>query len=933
MGLGALVLAVIAALLAITTLPAATAVAAPPAGEVTLNSCVDSVDTWPIDARLEQLLMVSGDFSDLAASQPEAAAGVGAFVFFGQPAAGSGPAIKSGLAALVAAATGATQVVPWMSTDEEGGTVARLSNVIGTLPTARQMAAMWTTAQVQSALATHGAAMRSLGITMDLAPVLDTASPANTIADENDRSFSENGQVAAAYGLAFAQGLQSSGIVPVVKHFPGLGHASANTDLQPATDPPLSQLQTDDLIPFQSAINAGLPAVMVSHVSVPGLTGTLPASLSLANYQYLRNTLIFNGVAMTDALWAGAISQIGYSVPAATLAAIEAGADMAMIDASDWQNTVHTLEQAVGNGTLSLVAVDASVTRILAAKGVQLCTPPGISTTTSSIAVTTKPGASPASQTLTIQNIGGGQLIWTQTAALPNWLSLSTSSGQVSGGQSVSITVSFGALPSADPTCSTADAQGEQTCTTNLTFTDPNASPSAVTVPVTLVVTAGSKQWYFAEGYTGGNATEYLTLANPNPAVADVSVEYLLGTGSPTIKPYTVGANQRSTVVVNQDVGPNQNVSMVVTADQPIVAERPYYVTYIGSIGHVSSGTDVLGATSLATQFDFANIDTSANHETWLTILNNNPSDMTVTISYFPAAGGSPILIPHTVPANSRGTVFVNGEAGLSHGVYSGLVRLSEPGLVERPLYQTHDSVTGYPGAADVVGVAKPLTTWYFAEGFTSSTVNERYILANPTTTAGTVTATVTLYRSDGSSVPETVMLSSGQQVVVNANAALGTNNVSNSATVTASAPILAERVMSQQYVGFAGCCNAVIHATGLSEVLGAAAPTHLAEFAEGYTGGQVAEYLTIENPSTSQAAHVNVSFLPATGGAPTVETYTIGAHSRFTLYTNSVMPGQWFAMTVLSDRPVVAERPMSFIYNGWAPGSTDVIGYQPPGS
>jgi hypothetical protein len=58
-----------------------------------------------------------------------------------------------------------------------------------------------------------------------------------------------------------------------------------------------------------------------------------------------------------------------------------------------------------------------------------------------------------------------------------------------------------------------------------------------------------------------------------------------------------------------------------------------------------------------------------------------------------------------------------------------------------------------------------------------------------------------------------------------------------------------------------------------------------------------------------------------------------IGAHSRFTLYTNSVLAGRWFALTVQSDQPVVAERPMEFIYNGFAPGGTDVIGYQPPGS
>jgi hypothetical protein len=77
----------------------------------------------------------------------------------------------------------------------------------------------------------------------------------------------------------------------------------------------------------------------------------------------------------------------------------------------------------------------------------------------------------------------------------------------------------------------------------------------------------------------------------------------------------------------------------------------------------------------------------------------------------------------------------------------------------------------------------------------------------------------------------------------------------------------------------------------------------------------------------------VTVSFLPDTGGPPTVKVYSIPAHSRFTLYTNTVMAGKSFAMTVESDVPVVAERPMLFIYNGFALGNTDIIGYQPTGS
>jgi beta-N-acetylhexosaminidase len=324
---------------------------------------------WSLAQSLNQLLMVSGQFSDPAASAPYATQGVGGFVFFNSAQECSGPVIQAGIAALNADATAAGQVVPWMSTDEEGGTVQRLACVIGSLPSARQMPIEWTTSQVQANLAAHGAAMRSLGMTMDLAPVMDT-SPANwPYNDESNRSFSNTYSTVTAYGLAFANGLQSSGIVPVAKHFPGLGHAVGNTDQEPATDPSFATLQGDDLIPFEQAINAGLPVVMVGHPSVPGLTGTVPASLSPATYQYLRNTLHFAGVAMTDSLGAGAIADFGYSQPAAAVAAIEAGADMAMIDATQWQATLSALESAVNSGALPPARVNASVLRILKAKG------------------------------------------------------------------------------------------------------------------------------------------------------------------------------------------------------------------------------------------------------------------------------------------------------------------------------------------------------------------------------------------------------------------------------------------------------------------------------------------------------------------------------------------------------------------------------------
>jgi hypothetical protein len=360
---------------------------------------------------------------------------------------------------------------------------------------------------------------------------------------------------------------------------------------------------------------------------------------------------------------------------------------------------------------------------------------------------------------------------------------------------------------------------------------------------------------------------------------------------------------------------------MAVSSDAPIIAERPMYFTFTGLQSYsIPGGTDVLGATTLGTQFDFGYLDTSAGHSTWLTILNQNSSDMTATVQYYAQSGGAPTTILHTIPANSRGTVYVNTE-GLPSGSYSALVTLSEPGLVERPMYLV-DSTTGYTGSADVVGVPNLLTHWYFAEGYTSATFSERYILFNPNGTAAT--ATVTFLKSDGSTLAVPVSLASGAQAVVDANGVLGSGGVNNSATVTASQPILAERFMSFSFAG----ASAI---PGATDVIGAAAPGYITYFAEGYSGSGFSEFLTLENPDPTNTAYVLVKYLPQNGSAPTLQIVSIAPHSRATVYTNSVMPGQSFSMVVQSGLPIVAERPMYFNYNSSGQtGGTDVLGYQP---
>jgi len=91
-----------------------------------------------------------------------------------------------------------------------------------------------------------------------------------------------------------------------------------------------------------------------------------------------------------------------------------------------------------------------------------------------------------------------------------------------------------------------------------------------------------AREWYFAEGTTRAGFEEWLTLANPGDQDALVTVEYLLGEGqgSNVVEDWLVPAHTRVTASVNQAVGPDKDVSMKVTSDNPIVAERPMYFSY-----------------------------------------------------------------------------------------------------------------------------------------------------------------------------------------------------------------------------------------------------------------------------------------------------------------------------------------------------------------
>jgi beta-N-acetylhexosaminidase len=342
-----------------TSLPAKVVPPAPPA-------CGDAA-AIPLRDKLAQLLMVGVRNGDDAKTVVATYHVGGIFIGSWTDLSMLGPNLVKDLSV-------STALPLAVSVDEEGGRVARLSKLIGPAPSARQLAQTHTPEQVYGMALDRGHQMRGLGITVDFAPDVDvTDAPDDTVI--GDRSFSSDPAKVTEYATAYARGLRDAGLLPVIKHFPGHGHGSGDSHTGGVATPPLSKLQTDDLIPYRTLVTAAPIGVMVGHLQVPELTGDEPASVNRAAVQLLRtgtgyNAPAFDGPVFTDDLSSMAAIKDRYSVPDAVLKTLQAGTDVALwVTTDEVPAVLDRLEKAVAAGELAIAGVDASVQRIKKFKG------------------------------------------------------------------------------------------------------------------------------------------------------------------------------------------------------------------------------------------------------------------------------------------------------------------------------------------------------------------------------------------------------------------------------------------------------------------------------------------------------------------------------------------------------------------------------------
>jgi len=352
--------------------------AAPTQSERTRVPCSNTarIATWHTARLAAETLAAGGSENAIPSLLHEEQIGIGGIVLFGNTAPLN---MKAQLRALNSHALDG--IVPFFMTDEEGGAVQRMANLVGQVPAARVMGETMTPRRIETLALGLGRRLLAAGVTMDLAPVLDIDGGVGPNARNPDgtRSFSPNASLASADGVAFAEGLQRGGVIAVAKHFPGLGGSTGNTDNGPAATPSWSSLERAGLLPFRAAINAGIDAVMVANATVPGLT-RIPASLSSTVVtRVLRRELGFRGLIMTDALSALAIRGEGLSIPQAAVEALVAGEDLLLYQAPTTSpdaltnEIIATIVRAVTSGALLRSRLVDAVEHVLAAKHVDLC--------------------------------------------------------------------------------------------------------------------------------------------------------------------------------------------------------------------------------------------------------------------------------------------------------------------------------------------------------------------------------------------------------------------------------------------------------------------------------------------------------------------------------------------------------------------------------
>ena len=288
---------------------------------------------------------------------------LGGLVLFGQDFDGE---TVSSMQKKLKAYRGAGDIPLLLATDEEGGTVARVSSHpvfrAEVFPSPRQAFQSGGLSLALSLESEKAYLLHTLGLNVNLAPVCDIALDPGSFL--YSRSLGADPVTTGQYVSGTLERMAEYGVGGVMKHFPGYGE-NGDTHVGSVLDSrSLEELEGKDLIPFRAGIQTGLGAVMVSHNRIAALDPDTPASLSAAVIGYLRTAMSYDRVVMTDDLSMGALED--YTPEEAAVLALKAGADL--LCSTDFESQFSAVLEAVQTGEIPQDRVDEAVYRVLSWK-------------------------------------------------------------------------------------------------------------------------------------------------------------------------------------------------------------------------------------------------------------------------------------------------------------------------------------------------------------------------------------------------------------------------------------------------------------------------------------------------------------------------------------------------------------------------------------
>jgi len=262
--------------------------------------------------------------------------------------------------------------------DQEGGIVSRLPFDAVTVPSAMAVSATGDPEDVRVAAEITIRQLRGLGVNFNMAPVLDVNNnPNNPVI--GIRSFGDDPEKAAALGELTVRAYENSGIFCCGKHFPGHGDTNVDSHLGlPVIDKSLNELMDTELVPFRRCIEAGIPAIMTSHILFPQIEPEkIPCTMSRRIITgLLKEKLGFQGLVFSDCMEMDAIQDY-YGTARGTVAAFQAGVDLAGLSSTlelMWE-TAKAVNEAAGRGEFDLEELRASVDKIIQIKEKMLVEP------------------------------------------------------------------------------------------------------------------------------------------------------------------------------------------------------------------------------------------------------------------------------------------------------------------------------------------------------------------------------------------------------------------------------------------------------------------------------------------------------------------------------------------------------------------------------